>query len=255
MTSSSYQYSSVLSDEERDTRTLYNSFYDPKTHKQLGKLFDKIDKKIDYLDQNKSGKNDYEIIFNEVKELINTAYSLFKQLDKRHETYQNNLIRFIKYDEKIKAINADFIRLQKRDKKITSSLYNTLDRNEPLRDEVYPYQQYQQYHIEDQTETDPLMIESRNNEIKSVMETVTDLNMIFRDLDRLVGEQGILVNDIDNNIALSLTHVEEGKVEIKKAETFQKKSSKCCVWTGVILCLIILSLVATIAIIETTKKP
>ena len=53
-----------------------------------------------------------------------------------------------------------------------------------------------------------------------------EVNDIFKDLARLVEEQGEMVDNIQTNISTAATHVETGVDEIKKANEYQQSSRK-----------------------------
>ena len=71
-----------------------------------------------------------------------------------------------------------------------------------------------------------LNIEQREEEIRSVVQSITDLSEIFKDLSQIVVEQGTVLDRIDYNIEQAVVKTEAGLEQLQKAETYQKKNRK-----------------------------
>jgi len=69
-------------------------------------------------------------------------------------------------------------------------------------------------------------IRQREKEINSIVESIQDLNTIFKDLASMVTEQGEVVDRIDYNIENTSIKVEHGLEELKKASKYQKSNRK-----------------------------
>jgi len=69
-------------------------------------------------------------------------------------------------------------------------------------------------------------IKRREEEINSVVQSIQDLNTIFRDLASMVTEQGEVVDRIDYNIENTSIKVEQGLEQLKKASKYQKSNRK-----------------------------
>ena len=82
-------------------------------------------------------------------------------------------------------------------------------------------------------------IEQREEEIRSVVQSIADLSEIFKDLNQMVIEQGTVLDRIDYNIEQAVIETEAGLQQLQKAETYQKKNKK-------MLVIIVLGIVATI---------
>jgi len=83
------------------------------------------------------------------------------------------------------------------------------------------------------TKQDIMMIDQNNKhlrkreeEIGHIVESIQDLNSIFRDLAQMVSEQGEVVDRIDFNIENASIKVESGLKELQKAEKYQSKNRK-----------------------------
>ena len=91
------------------------------------------------------------------------------------------------------------------------------------------------------------MVEEREQEISKIVQSITDLNMIFRDLAQMVVDQGTVLDRIDYNIEHASFRVEQGLKQLQKAETYQKKNKKMffIVILGIITCVLFVLLITT----------
>jgi len=69
-------------------------------------------------------------------------------------------------------------------------------------------------------------VQKREQEIQTIVQSISDLNVIFKDLAQMVSEQGEVVDRIDYNIENTQIKVEEGLKQLKKAEKYQSKNLK-----------------------------
>ena len=72
-------------------------------------------------------------------------------------------------------------------------------------------------------------VETRSVEISKIAKSITELNLVFKDLANLVVEQGTILDRIDYNIENVQTATREANKELLKAEETQKSSriQKC----------------------------
>jgi len=92
-------------------------------------------------------------------------------------------------------------------------------------------------------EENNVMVRQREKEINKMVQSITDLNLIFKELAGMVAEQGSVLDRIDYNIELSASSVEVGLQELHKAEKHHKKNRKMMVifvLTAIIIVLLIL---------------
>uniref|UniRef100_A0A7N0VKS0 t-SNARE coiled-coil homology domain-containing protein n=1 Tax=Kalanchoe fedtschenkoi TaxID=63787 RepID=A0A7N0VKS0_KALFE len=83
----------------------------------------------------------------------------------------------------------------------------------------------------------------REKEIQQVVESVSELAQIMKDLSVLVIDQGTIVDRIDYNIQNVAASVEEGFKQLEKAERNQKKGGMVmCATVLVIMCAVMLVL-------------
>jgi syntaxin 16 len=72
-------------------------------------------------------------------------------------------------------------------------------------------------------------VEHRTQEINKIAKSITDLNLVFKELANLVVEQGTILDRIDYNMENVVKDVKEANQELQKAEETQKNSriQKC----------------------------
>ena len=85
----------------------------------------------------------------------------------------------------------------------------------------------------------------REQEINNIVQSIQDLNTIFKDLAGMVSQQGEMVDRIDYNIENAGIKVEEGLEQLKKASKYQKtnRKMKCIVLLGLTLIVLIFLLI------------
>ncbi|XP_022092045.1 syntaxin-16-like [Acanthaster planci] len=96
-------------------------------------------------------------------------------------------------------------------------------------------------------EENAAFVQQREKEINHIVQSIVDLNEIFRDLASMVVEQGTILDRIDYNIEKTATKVEQGLKQLQKAEKYQKKNRKMLVIMilAVIVIIMIIILIAT----------
>lgn len=70
------------------------------------------------------------------------------------------------------------------------------------------------------------MAAHREREVSQIVKSIFDLNDIFKDLGRMVQEQGTVLDRIDYNVEQTQTRVSEGLRQLHKAEMYQRKNRK-----------------------------
>eukprot|EP00126_Sphaerothecum_destruens_P004130 Sdes_comp18018_c0_seq1m7307 len=84
----------------------------------------------------------------------------------------------------------------------------------------------------------------REREIAKIAKSIVDLNTVFKEMSLLVIDQGTILDRIDYNIEQVNVTVEEGFLELKKAEGYQKRSKKTyCILLLTLLVLLMLCLI------------
>ncbi|XP_065842840.1 syntaxin-7-like [Oscarella lobularis] len=97
------------------------------------------------------------------------------------------------------------------------------------------------------------LIREREDAIKNIEQTMTDVNQIFKDLSVMVYEQGDMIDNIESNVEEAHGDVRNANVQLASARDHQKKArkKKCCC---LILCLIGVAVIAIIIVVAIKKK-
>lgn len=86
--------------------------------------------------------------------------------------------------------------------------------------------------------------EERNQEILNIVESIHELNDLYKELNNLVIVQGSLLDRIDYNIDESAFQIKKGTEILKKVDERQKKSKCACrVMAIMIIAVIILGII------------
>ncbi len=126
----------------------------------------------------------------------------------------------------------------------TSKQYFDQDDHDPLAESLdWQWTKQDQLMVEDNSK----FIQQREKEITNIVKSISDLNVIFKDLAQMVTEQGTIVDRIDYNIESTNIKVEEGLRQIKKASKYQQQDKKmhCIVILAVIVIFLLFVLVIT----------
>ncbi|XP_065217649.1 syntaxin-16 [Planococcus citri] len=70
------------------------------------------------------------------------------------------------------------------------------------------------------------MAAQRKQEVNQIVSSIADLNYIFKDLGRMVAEQGTVLDRIDYNIEQTQTQVRHAYQELARADRYQRKNRK-----------------------------
>lgn len=84
--------------------------------------------------------------------------------------------------------------------------------------------------------------EHREKEVIKIVQSITDLHDIFKDLAHMVQEQGTVLDRIDYNLEQTQTRVTEGYKQLQRAEMYQRKNRK-------MYCILILATVTLLMMI------
>lgn len=96
------------------------------------------------------------------------------------------------------------------------------------------------------------IIDQRERDIRQIANDVEELHEIFRDVNTMVVEQGVMLDTIDTNIDMSNTDIGYATEEIKTAKKYAPGISKCLV--PVLVAVLILAIVSVTLIVLKMKS-
>ena len=148
--------------------------------------------------------------------------------------------------ENFRSSQGNYLRRVEAREQRSSQYFTSLQGEEDdglLVEEQGSWSQQDVIEMEDHSKT----IRRREEEIRSIVQSIQDLNTIFKDLAGMVQEQGEMVDRIDVNIENAGIKVEEGLKQLQQASKYQasNRKMKCilCLGPSLILLLLILILV------------
>ena len=108
-----------------------------------------------------------------------------------------------------------------------------------------PIDEFNSSQIQELQQTEDL-VNTRDNEITRIAQSIEELASIFKELAVLVIDQGTILDRIDYNMEMTVDHTKEGLVQLVKAEEYQKSAipMRCII---VLVLLIIVMLIILIA--------
>ncbi|KAM3923365.1 syntaxin-16 isoform 2-T2 [Leptodactylus fuscus] len=145
---------------------------------------------------------------------------------------------------------SDYLKRMKNREERSKHFFDT---SVPLMDDGEDNTLYDRGFSDDQlvlVQQNTLMVEEREREIRQIVQSISDLNEIFRELATMVVEQGTILDRIDYNVEQSCVKTEEGLKHLQKAEQYQKKNRKMLV----ILILFVLVIVLIVVLIGVKSK-
>uniref|UniRef100_A0A3Q3KCM5 Syntaxin-16 n=1 Tax=Monopterus albus TaxID=43700 RepID=A0A3Q3KCM5_MONAL len=92
----------------------------------------------------------------------------------------------------------------------------------PLMEEDEDLALYEKGFTDDQlmlVEQNTVMVEEREREIRQIVQSISDLNEVFRDLAGMVVEQGTVLDRIDYNVEQACVKTEDGMKQLQKVNT------------------------------------
>uniref|UniRef100_F6Y3U3 t-SNARE coiled-coil homology domain-containing protein n=1 Tax=Ciona intestinalis TaxID=7719 RepID=F6Y3U3_CIOIN len=90
------------------------------------------------------------------------------------------------------------------------------------------------------------VLEERERELQKLESDIVDVNIIFKDLAKIVEDQGEMIDSIEANVEAAHERVDKGKSELGQAVKNQKKSRKKKIICGIILLVLIIILILII---------
>lgn len=187
----------------------------------------------------------------EVTEMFSECHNQLKYIRRstchyhgREATLTQNLITFLSGQLQDitsgfrKSQNEYLTRIKNREEK-SANLFDIGEEVDPLTAALdRKLNQQTQLMVEDNS----IFVEQREREIQNIVKSISDLNIIFKELATMVTEQGTIVDRIDYNIEHTNIKVHDGLEQIKKAAIYQKNDKK-------MHCILILAVIVMIELI------
>eukprot|EP01025_Chloroclados_australasicus_P048884 TRINITY_DN5547_c0_g2_i5.p1 TRINITY_DN5547_c0_g2~~TRINITY_DN5547_c0_g2_i5.p1 ORF type:complete len:316 (-),score=45.48 TRINITY_DN5547_c0_g2_i5:300-1247(-) len=184
---------------------------------QIKQYIKNLDKMIQTIDQGVGGQDqDSKIVIQVRKQLAGGLLQL-------SHAFQREEMKYLDKRKGNQDASSSSFSFQATDDNGTSSS------NELSQIDVFQQQLFIQKQIDAQVD----MIEQRDAEIMYVVETITELSQIMKDLAMVVQEQGTVLDRIDYNIEQVAASVEAGVEQLVRAQKSQKASQM----TWCIICL------------------
>jgi len=93
--------------------------------------------------------------------------------------------------------------------------------------------------IEGEREFNDAMIQDREEGIKQIEATITEVGGIFQDLAQIVHEQGFMIDNIESNVESTSHNTAEAVVELRKASKHQRSARTKMCWLMLIIAIVI----------------
>lgn len=93
-------------------------------------------------------------------------------------------------------------------------------------------------------------LEDRKKDILALEKSVTDVNMLFKEMNLLVSNQGEKISTIETTLDNAVVLVESGNQELIKTRKYQKRARrrKCCIIIIVLVILVIIGIIITLSL-------
>lgn len=98
-------------------------------------------------------------------------------------------------------------------------------------------------------------LEERHNDILALEKSVSDVNMLFKEIGLLISQQGEKLDSIEQHIDQVEVHVEAGTEQLHKANVYQAKvrRKKCCIF-GILTIVLLIVIVIIVVVVLTNKS-
>ncbi|XP_063002801.1 syntaxin-16 isoform X3 [Elgaria multicarinata webbii] len=124
---------------------------------------------------------------------------------------------------------SDYLKRMKNREERSKHFFDT---SVPLMDDGEDTTLYDRGFTDDQlvlVEQNTVLVEEREREIRQVIQSISDLNEIFRDLGTMIVEQGTVLDRIDYNVEQSCIKTDEGLQQLHKLVSMGHNSSTATV--------------------------
>jgi len=206
------------------------------------------------LDEVSQEESDIKSLTNEITQMFSECHHQIKSIRRNtlhsingtEEIIVQNLISYLSgrlqdLTSTFRQSQNDYLKhLQAREEK--SAQFFDLDEVDPMTEALdKQWSDQNQMLLQDNTR----FVKQREQEINEIVQSIGNLNLIFKELAQMVTEQGTIIDRIDYNIENTSIKVHDGLQQIKKAAMYQKSDKKmhCIVILAVIVIIELLILV------------
>ncbi|KAM6339561.1 syntaxin-16 isoform 9-T9 [Alca torda] len=226
---SSYGSSSPLSSRSMAAAIQYDIARVKQKMKELASLHDKHLNRPT-LDDSSEEERAIEITTQEITQLFHRCQRAVQVLQSRSRSCTEQEARVLRnvvssLAQSLQDLSTNFRHAQsdylKRMKNREERSKHFFDTSVPLMDDGEDDTLYDRGFTDDQlalVEQNTLMVEEREREIRQIVQSISDLNEIFRDLGAMIVEQGTVLDRIDYNVEQSCMKTEEGLKQLHKCE-------------------------------------
>lgn len=172
-----------------------------------------------------------------------------QELSTSFRKLQNNYIKYLRQDE----VDMDSTNMQRDDAFNESQIFSNNGKgSEEDNDSIESYsraamqsssKQLIQQQQQQQGQLDDQYLQEREREIYKIAQGVVEISTIFKELENMVIDQGTMLDRIDYNLSKTVIDVKKADKQMKKAEKYQKASTKCKVVFFLVLVILLLLLV------------
>jgi len=192
-------------------------------------------------------------LFSAVQRQLGELQKYSQRLRSREKLVVGNIVaalvaRLQEVAERFRGSQGSYLRKVEAREKQSSQYFSTFQGEEEEEDDGLlvagaSWSQQDVILMEDQSK----LLRKREQEITSIVQSIQDLNTIFKELATMVSEQGEMVDRIDVNIENASIKVDEGLRQLQQAHKHQKanRKMKCimCLAPTLILLLLVLIVV------------
>jgi len=200
------------------------------------------------LDENSKEESDIRHSTNEITEMFSQVHFQLKSI-KRHTLHFtgieailiHNIVSYLSnrmshMTEMFQKQQGDYMKKLKTREEKSAQFFDWEEIETSTADAIdQQWSQNDQLFVEDNSR----IVQLREKEIDRILQSIGDLNTIFKELATMVTEQGTIVDRIDYNIENTSIQVEKGVEQLKKAARYQKKDRK-------MYCIVILAVIDVI---------
>ncbi|EFB24016.1 hypothetical protein PANDA_003576, partial [Ailuropoda melanoleuca] len=191
------------------------------------------------LDDSSEQEHAIEITTQEITQLFHRCQRAVRALPSRARRacseQEERLLRNVvaSLAQALQELSTSFRRAQsgylKRMKNREERSQHFFDTSVPLMDDGDDNTVYDRGFTDDQlvlVEQNTLMVEEREREIRQIVQSISDLNEIFRDLGAMIVEQGTVLDRIDYNVEQSCIKTQDGLKQLHKVMSYVSAAEK-----------------------------